>query len=101
MGMLIEARDELILKNADHDLLPEGEENGDFDGQKLKECRVWCQRFVERVIEEDKIIQRVWRGDTNYPTNDARHEQISTVISWNIVLIMYFLMFVGINQVHE
>lgn len=38
--MLIEARDELVLKDADHDLLPEGEEDGDFDGKKLEECRV-------------------------------------------------------------
>lgn len=40
MSMLVEARNELILKDADHDLLPEGEENGDFDGQKLQESGV-------------------------------------------------------------
>lgn len=40
MSMLVEAGDELILKDADHDLLPEGEENCDFDGQKLEECGV-------------------------------------------------------------
>lgn len=74
MSMLVEARDELILKDADHDLLPEGEENGDFDGQKLQECRVRSQRLVERVIEEDQIVQRVRRGNTYDPTDYARHE---------------------------
>lgn len=74
MSMLVEARNKLILKDADHDLLPEGEENGYFYGQKLKECGVRSQRFVERVIEEDQIVQRVRCGDTYDPADYARHE---------------------------
>lgn len=31
-GMLVKAGQKLISEDANHDLLPEGEEDGDFDG---------------------------------------------------------------------
>jgi hypothetical protein len=43
----------LVLKDADHDLLPECEEDGDFDSQKFEEGGVRRQRFVEGVIEQN------------------------------------------------
>ena len=36
----IEATEEICLENRDHDLLPESEEQGYFDGQKFKQRRI-------------------------------------------------------------
>ncbi len=56
MGLLVKARDELILEKGDHDFLPEGEEDGDFDGEELEECGVWGEWTTQGMIKEDEVV---------------------------------------------
>jgi hypothetical protein len=59
MRVLIETGEELFLEDADHNLLPKGEENGDFNSQKFKKGRVRRKWLIQCVIEEHEIVQRI------------------------------------------
>jgi hypothetical protein len=56
---LIKTRKKLFVENADHNLLPESEENSDFDGEELKQCRIWSEWFTQSMVEKHKIVKRI------------------------------------------
>jgi hypothetical protein len=59
VGLLIKTRKKLFVENADHNLLPESEENSDFDGEELKQCRIWSEWFTQSMVEKHKIVKRI------------------------------------------
>ena len=56
---MIKTRKKLFVENADHNLLPESEENSDFDGEELKQCRIWSEWFAQSMVEKHKIVKRI------------------------------------------
>lgn len=97
---MIETFHHIILEHKNDYLLPESEKNSDLDSEKLKQSGVGTQRFVECMIEQNQVIQRVRSRNGNNPADTGRNQQISTMVSWNIVLFVFLIVLVGIDDVH-
>ena len=79
-GVVVKACQKIFLKHDDDYSLPEGEEDGDFDGEELEESRVRSQRFMECMIEKDEIVEGVRGRNGDDPADTARNEKISGVL---------------------
>ena len=56
---MVEAGEKDISEDGDHDGLPEGEEECDFDGEEFEQRRIRSQRLVQGMIEQNEVVQRV------------------------------------------
>ena len=58
---LIKTRQKIFLEDNNHNSLPKGEKNGYLNGQKFEQGRVRSQWFVQSMVKENQIVQRIRR----------------------------------------
>ena len=64
---MIEALQHRVLEHSYHNLLPEREEQCDLNSQELEQRGVRSKRFLQRMVEQHQIIQRISDRDTHNP----------------------------------
>ncbi len=67
VSVVVETVEKLFFEDGDHDFLPKSKEKSDLDGQKLEKRRIRSEGFMQGVIEEHKVIERVGGRNTNNP----------------------------------
>ena len=67
VSVVVETVEKLLLEDGDHDFLPKRKEKSDLDRQKLEKRRIRSEGFMQGVIEQHKVIERVGSRNTNNP----------------------------------